>query len=202
MALKLIATLRRLLRRRDGIAALEFAFAFPIVLTIVIGIFEVSMILFVSSMLEGGLRDAARFGITGSVPVGLTREQAIIEIVNSRMIGLVHVQPADVKMRVYQCLANISQPEPLTLDVNGNGKWDPGDTYTDVNGNGAWDADMAASGAGGAGQVVVYDVLVNWHLMTPFLAPIFGNSGAIPIAASIAVRNEPWNINNTQTGIC
>jgi len=201
MALNLTAILRRLLRRRDGVAAIEFAFAFPIVLIVVMGIFEVSMMLFVSSLLEGGLRDAARFGITGATPAG-GREQAIIDIVNSRTIGLVHVQPADVKMRTYQCLADIGKPETLTNDVNGNGQWDPGDTYTDTNGNGVWDTDKASSGAGGAGQVVVYDIVVNWHLMTPFLASVFGNGGVIPLGASIAVRNEPWIVNNAQATIC
>ncbi len=195
------ATAQRLRRAREGIAALEFAFAFPVVLAAVMGVIEISMMLFVSSLLEGGLRDAARFGITGTVPAGVTREQAIIDIVNSRAIGLIALTPANVSMRVYKCLSDVGQPEPLTNDVNGNGTWDPGDTYTDVNGNGQWDADMAASGAGDSGDVVVYNVSVDWQLLTPFLAPFF-NGGVIPLAASIAVRNEPWNANNAQASAC
>lgn len=194
--------LRRLLRAREGIAALEFALAFPVVLTLMIGMLELSMVLFVSSLLEGGLRDASRFGITGSVPAGVTREQAIIDIVNSRLIGLAQVTPADVKMRVYKCLSDIDKPEPLTNDVNGNGQYDPGDAYTDVNGNGQWDADMAASGAGTSGDVVVYDITTQWNTFTPFMAAIFGNGGVFPITASIAVRNEPWIISNQQGSTC
>ena len=198
----LSAKLRRLLRCRDGIAALEFAFAFPVVLTVVMGVIELSMVLFVSSLLEGGLRDASRFGITGNTPESGTREQAIVDIVNSRLMGLITVTPADMRMRVYKCLSDIGKPEPLTNDVNGNGKWDPGDTYTDVNGNGQWDEDMASSGAGSSGDVVVYSVATSWHLLTPFLAPAFGNGGVFPLTASIAVRNEPWVITNGQGGTC
>ncbi len=190
---------RRLLRAREGIAAVEFAFAFPVVLAAVMGVIEISMMLFVSSLIEGGLRDAARFGITGNIPAGMTREEAIISKVNGAAIGLVQVTPADVTMRVYKCLSDIGKPEPLTNDVNGNGKWDPGDTYTDVNGNGQWDADMAAAGAGGSGEVVVYNIVVDWHLLTPFLSPFFGNGGVIPLAASIAVRNEPWDVSQGST---
>jgi Flp pilus assembly protein TadG len=195
------ATARRLLRAREGIAAVEFAFALPVVLAAIMGVIEISMMLFVSSLLEGGLRDAARFGITGNSVGPAAREQTIINMINDRAIGLVHVSAADVTMRVYKCLSNVGKPEPLTHDVNGNGKWDPGDTYTDINSNGHWDADMAASGAGGSGDVVVYNVKVNWHLLTPFLAPFF-HGGVIPLAASIAVRNEPWDANNGQGAAC
>lgn len=191
MALNLPINLRRLLWRRDGSAAMEFAFAFPIVLIAVIGLMEFAMILFVTTLMEGGLRDASRFGITGNLPVGLTREEMIVNIVNSRTLGLLDLTPADIRMRVYQGFDQVGKPEPLTNDVNGNGNYDPGDGYTDVNGNGKWDADMAASGAGSAGQVVVYDILTDWPLLTPFMAPFIGQGGVIPLGASIAVRNEP-----------
>jgi hypothetical protein len=43
----------------------------------------------------------------------------------------------------------------LTVDVNGNGCYDPGNSYTDVNvnGNGSWDEDMAELGNAGAAAV-------------------------------------------------
>ena len=195
------AGLRRLLRARDGNAAIELAFAFPVVLLGITGLIEIAMILFVSSLMEGGLRDAARFGITGAIPAGVTREQAIIDIVNERAMGLVNITPENVKMRVYKCLSDMGKPEPLTNDVNGNGQYDPGDGYTDVNGNGHWDNDMAASGAGGSGDVVVYDISATWHLLTPFAAPLLSNNGIMPLAASIAVRNEPWDV-ESQGGVC
>ena len=192
MAPTMTANLRRLLRRRDGTVAIEFAFAFPLVLLGVVGLMELAMILFVNSLMEGGLRDASRFSITGEIPAGMTREQAIVNIVNDRTLGLLNLTPADVSLRVYKTFDQIGQPEPLTNDVNGNGSYDPGDSYTDVNGNGHWDADMAAGGAGASGEVVVYDITVDWPLLTPFMVPLIGHDGVIPLSASIAVRNEPW----------
>ena len=192
MALNSLIKLRRLLRRRDGVAAIEFAFAFPIVLMGVVGLMELAMILFVSSLMEGGLRDAARYNITGQSVPGVTREQAIVNIVNDRLLGLLSVSTGNVTMRVYETFDQVGQPEPLTNDVNGNGKYDPGDAYTDVNGNGQWDADMASAGAGAAGDVVVFDLDVDWPLLTPLMAPIIGTDGVFKLSASIAVRNEPW----------
>lgn len=192
--ISLPAKLRRLPRDRDGSVAMELAFAFPIVLLAVVGLMELAMILFVSALMEGGLRDASRFGVTGNVPAGMTREQAIVSLVNDRTLGLLDLTPADVRMRVYKAFDQVGKPEPVTNDVNGNGKYDPGDAYTDVNGNGQWDADMAASGAGASGEVVVYDIIVDWPLLTPLMAPFIGHDGLITLGASVAVRNEPWAV--------
>lgn len=191
---EIIARLKRVARDRDGSAALEFAYALPIIATAVIGLLELSMIMFVSSLMEGGLRDASRFAVTGATPAGFSREQAIVEIVNDRTLGLLDLTPADVSLRVYRSFDQVGQPEPLTLDANGNGRYDPGDTYTDVNGNGQWDEDMAEVGnAGDSGEVVVYDLAVDWPLLTPLLAPFIGQNGLIRLGASIAVRNEPYD---------
>lgn len=200
--LALCVKLRQLRRACEGIAALEFALAFPIVFTLVMGVIEVAMTLFVSSLMEGGLREAARFGITGTAPASGTREQAIINIVNDRLMGFATITSSNVKTKVYQCLSQVAKPEPLIIDANSNGKYDPGDTYTDINGNGQWDADMAKSGAGDSGEIVVYELTLDWEILNPFLAPIFGNNGVLPLKASIAVRNEPWNINNAQKSAC
>lgn len=188
-----LTRLRFLARDRDGSAALEFAYAFPIIVMVVVGLLELMMIMFVSALMEGGLRDASRFAITGAMPAGMSREQAIVNIVNDRTLGLLDLTTDDVSLRVYEAFAQVGMPEPLTFDANGNGSFDPGDTYTDVNGNGQWDADMAAAGAGGSGDVVVYNLAVDWPLLTPMLAPFIGQNGLIRLGASIAVRNEPYD---------
>lgn len=188
-----LARLRYLAWDRDGSAALEFAYAFPIIAMVVVGLLELMMIMFVSALMEGGLRDASRFAITGAMPAGVSREQAIVDIVNDRTLGLLDLTTDDVSLRVYEAFTQVGMPEPLTFDANGNGSFDPGDTYSDVNGNGQWDADMAAAGAGGSGDVVVYNLAVDWPLLTPMLAPFIGQNGLIRLGASIAVRNEPYD---------
>ena len=63
----MIADLRRRLgrfgRRSDGVSAIEFAFVAPVLLLFIVGTMELGMILFADSLLEGGLREAARFVI-------------------------------------------------------------------------------------------------------------------------------------------
>jgi Flp pilus assembly pilin Flp len=179
-------------RDRRGVSAVEFAIMGPVLILIVTGIMEVSMVLAVSSLIEGGLRDAARFGITGYVPPGSTREAQIKAIIGSATVGLVDMSKAEIQTLVYPSFGDIGQPEPWD-DQNSNGVYDVGEPYTDINSNGQWDPDMGAAGLGGPGEIVLYKIKYDLGLMTPLLTPIMGGAdGKVSLRASIAVRNEPY----------
>jgi hypothetical protein len=90
---------------------------------------------------------------------------------------------------VYHSFGDIGQPEPFT-DTNHNGVHDAGEPFTDSNGNGTWDPDMGAAGLGGPGDVVLYRMSYDWHIMIPLFRPFFGDS--IRLTANVAVRNEPY----------
>lgn len=191
-------TARRLWRRfkgfkgaEEGASAMEFAFAAPIVFLAVAGIIDLMMVLFVTSLMEGGLQSASRLGRTGFQPVGITREDAVRQAVADATIGLVDMNDLTITTSVYPCFDSIGQPEPF-VDANTNGTYDTGETYTDVNGNSAWDSDMAASGLGGPGSIVLYEIAYEWSALTPLVGHIFGPNGKIPMSTSVAVRNEPF----------
>lgn len=183
--------LQNLLTQRTGTAALEFAFALPIVLVLVTGTIEFAILSFADTLLEGGLREAARFGITGLDPDDGSREAQIVSIVNDNAAGLFTISASDVETRVYQDFSDIGEPEPYT-DSNGNDQYDDGEPYTDVNCNDQWDEDMAAAGAGGGNDVVVYTITHEHNTITGFLDPIIAPDGTITLQASVAVRNEPF----------
>lgn len=190
-SLSLMAIMQRLRRNRKGSAVTEFAIAAPVVIMAIVGIIEFSMILFVSSLLEGGLREASRFGLTGFQPNGLTREERILQIVEDHTIGLVDDTAATLSTLVYPSFDSIGEPEPFT-DENGNGTFDAGEPYMDVNGNNQWDPDMGAAGLGGPEDIVLYTVEYDWPLMTGMLNGVIGNDGKIRLRASVVVRNEPF----------
>jgi hypothetical protein len=141
----------------SGKAIIEFALVAPIFLGITLSIFEFSGIMFVQTLLEGGAREASRYGLTGQQPEGVSRDTMIRQIVGENSFGIIDVSELDMTTLVYGSFGDIGQPEPFT-DENGNEAWDEGEPYTDVNGNGNWDEDMGAAGLGGPGQVVVYRV--------------------------------------------
>ena len=178
---------------RDGTAGVEFGFAAPAIILAAVGLVELGSMMFVNSLVEGGLREAARFGITGFAPVGVSREDRIREIIEENTIGLVDMNTATITQLVYPSFGQVGQPEPYEDSNPANGSYDVGENFQDINGNGVWDADMGAAGAGGPGDVVLYTVEVDWPALTPLFAPIMSATGDIRMKASVAVRNEPFN---------
>lgn len=186
-------SLRAFLVEDRGAAIVEFAFAAPILFTALLGIIEVAMVIFINIMVESGVREAARFGLTGNEVSGYTREEYIVEIVNNRTMGLLDITTDNITTKVYDSFDDIQDDEPYT-DVNGNGEFDGGEPYTDVNGNGSYDSDPGTPGVGDSGDIVLYKVTAEWSIFTGFMASVLGDEGLFTISASVVVRNEPWDV--------
>ncbi len=178
-----------LLRCDAGQAMVEFALIAPIFFGLVCGILEFSGILFAQTLLEGGAREASRYGITGSTVEGVGRDAKILQIIEDNTFGVIDTDELKVETLVYETFADVGQPEPFT-DANSNGIFDAGEEFDDINGNGIRDEDMGVAGLGGPGDVVVYRLSYDWEVMIPVFEPIFGDD--ITLDASIAVRNEPF----------
>lgn len=176
---------------RDGATAVEFAFAAPVLIMLLIGTVELGTIMFTSSLMEGALRDASRYGITGQEPDEAARLARIKEIVGENTLGLIDMTTAKVDVLVYPAFGDIGKPEGF-VDGNGNGEYDGGETYTDTNGNGVWDADSGAPGPGGSGDIVLYRLSYDWPILTPLFGSILPGGDALKLSASLAVRNEPF----------
>ncbi len=176
-----------------GVTAVEFALIAPVFLVIVIGLIEISIAMFAWVTMEAAVREVSRFGITGNTNTGETREQTITRLITQYARGILDTNLLTITTLTYAQLDQIGMPEPLTVDLNHNGRYDPGDSYTDVNGNGQWDADMGATGVGNAGQVVLYRVSYPWRMLTPFGRKLFPNQGQFMLSATMVVRNEPYD---------
>jgi len=189
-ALKL-RSIERLARCSRGAAAIEFALAVPALLLVTAGLVEVAMILFTITLAEGGLREGARYGLTGQAPAEGTREEQILDIVQQHTHGLVDAAAADLEIVTYPGFDDVQEAEDYT-DGNSNGSYDAGEEYDDANGNGEYDGGNGTQGAGGSGQVVVYTLTFEWEFLTPVFEVFGGPTGTLELAASIAVRNEPF----------
>ena len=173
----------------QGQAIVEFAFLGPIFIGLLCAIMEFSGIMFVQAILEGSAREASRYGLTGFVQGGVSREDQILAIVEENTYGIVDMDHLEMETLVYENFGDVGEPEPFT-DENGNSVWDNDEPFTDINGNGNWDPDMGAAGLGGPGDVVVYRMSYDWDIMIPLFRPFFGD--AITLQSNIAVRNEPF----------
>ena len=215
---RFLNSLGRLLRREDGVSAVEMALVAPIFFAFMIGTMEVALVMFTNVAVEGAVRDAARYGITGSTANGLSREDRLRQIIHQRTFGLIDPDQAQITTKVYPNFAAIETEEEFTdlngdgyrdagesyTDANGNGQWDPGEPLTDTNDNGVRDAtepyvdsnnngewDGGARGMGGSGEVVLYTI----SYQLPFIAPVVNNLFGVRVlnlSTRIVVRNEPW----------
>lgn len=180
---------RRLLTSKDGLTTVEFAFIAPVMMLLMMGIIEFSMIMFTQAVMESATSNTARMGKTGYTAPGLTRQQQLINNVAARTAGLLDQNHITVTMKTYDSFDNVDDPEPF-IDANSNGMYNPGETYTDINGNGQWDQDMSSAGAGNANDIVVYTVTYPWPVTTPLVNTIIGS--IFNISARMVVKNEPW----------
>lgn len=177
----------------EGVAAIEFAVVGPVFFLAVIGLIEISMIILISILLEGGIRDSARFGLTGQDgDGGLSRDEQIIQSIRDATLGMVELEPSQIETLVYQSFADIGEPEAFIDGPPFNGTYDAGEAYTDSNANGQWDEDQGTPGSGGADDIVLYRVTAQWAALTPLFAPFLGEDGIIDLQASVAIRNEPF----------
>jgi hypothetical protein len=204
---------RRVFRCDGGVSAVEFAIAAPLVFLLLAALFEIGFILTANLFLEAGAHSAGRFGITGAILSGQTREDRIREIVTEYVCpkslpsadsslcfwttesipaaDLHDGSPLQITTLAYTDPRNVGVPEPFSDLAPENGTYDAGEAFTDINGNGVWDPDMGVASAGGSSDVVVYRVAMPQRLVTPLIRTVFGNS-LYWHRTQVVVRNEPF----------
>lgn len=208
--------LRRFARDSEGATIIEFALIFPIVLMISFGIMEISLCMASLVTLEGGLKEASRYGITAQsdtppdlnkVPTAFKdasdpRLMMIGYVLNQNTLDLIDLNTADVKKEIFTSFSVVKDGEPYT-DLDGNGQYSPnydngagkpkGEPYSDMDCDGQRDGPGASgTGAGGPGDIVVYTVNYNWQILTPIIGqwlgkPVAGKPGRYQIPMSASI---------------
>ena len=177
---------------KDGAAAIEFAIAGSLVITTVVAALEILMVLMVSVLIEGGVREAARFGITGEEGEN-GRTAQILQIVENHTLGIVDMESATVQTLTYNSFAEIGMAEDFIDEAPYNGTYDEGENFTDSNGNGSWDLDRGTLGTGNANEIVLYVIDYELPTMTGLFDAMF-HKQSFNLRAAVPVRNEPYNI--------
>lgn len=188
----LIARIHRLRREERGVTAIEFALIVPVLLLLVLGTIEISLVMFAQSVMESATFNASRLGKTGFVASGSTQQAGIVGMLNQRSGGMMDPAEITITSVAYAQYDEVGEAEGYD-DANGNGQWDSGETFTDENGNGTWDEDRGTPGYGGAGDIVIYTVSYPWEIFTPVLREMVGEDGIVNITARAVVKNEPYD---------
>lgn len=160
---KCLRLLRRFARDVHGVAAIEMALTFPIIVWLTMAILELGIIFHISSLANFAGNEAARLGKTGN-NYGFqgSREQL-----------------------TYNTIRNYLNPwmfNGATLEVSSQAYG----SFRDIGQTGA-----GRAGAGGANDIVVYTATMQWNYLTPMFATLTG-SATLPITARVLTKNESF----------
>ncbi len=188
--------LRALPTDTSGATLVEFALVAPILLLLLMGMFDMGYNYYVQSQLQGAVLRAARdSGIEGAE----NQRAAIDERVTEAVRDIMPHAKIEFDRRAYAKFADVEQPEDFT-DINRNNICDDGEPFEDANGNGQWDEDRGAAGMGGARDVILYIVNVTYRRpigVTKFI----GLPENFTTTATTVLRNQPWAAQNIQSNV-
>ncbi|PKP95411.1 MAG: dihydrolipoamide acetyltransferase [Alphaproteobacteria bacterium HGW-Alphaproteobacteria-14] len=192
--------LQRLIVDRCGATLTEFAFVGPVLILMVMGIFDMAHTQYTNAMVNGAMQKAGRDLTLESAG---TRQAGVDELVREQIMNVV----PDSAIITFERLSHfdftdIGEPEEFT-DDNADNICNNNEVFADANGNGQWDSDRGRDGIGGARDAVVYTANVTY----PRLFPMFGLAGMprnVTLRASTVLRNQPFAQQNRalDTGNC
>lgn len=187
--------LRRVVADRDGTTVVEFAMVAPVLLMMIMGLFDMAHTQYTSSVLFGALQKAGR---DLTLESGFNRQSAIDAAVRDQ-ISAVMPQGAQVTYEKQSQFdfADVDLAEDFT-DQNNDARCNNGEPYVDLNDNGSWDADRGRNGIGGARDVVVYKATVTYPRLFPMFTMI-GLSPNVNLTAATVLRNQPFDEQNRPT---
>lgn len=177
--------LLRLRSDQDGAAVMEFGLVSIVFITMLIGMFDIGQSTYAQSVLNGAVQEAARSSSLETANTG-EADARVLELMRNVAPG---AQIASTR-KSYFDFADINRAEKWN-DADFDGTCDDGESYTDENGNGRWDADIGSAGNGGAGDVVVYSVVITYDPLFPI--PFYdGSDTKRTLSAKAIKKNQPF----------
>lgn len=181
-------TLRALSADRSGVTIVEFALVAPVLLMIIIAIFDLGHMMYTKSLLIGSIQKTAR----DSSLDGASTQEAVLDAKVSNVVRAIAPDATlQFRRRAFTDFGEIGRPEDFT-DIDQDGTCDNGEPYEDANGNGKWDAQAEGkAGFGGARDAVLYTVTVTYSRIFPAFAMI-GGARTATVKAETVLRNQPY----------
>ena len=185
---------RRLARDERGATIIEFALVLPVMLTLIMGLGELTYQQYVQSVLTGAVQKAGR---DSTIQGAVNQTGQIDATVMSQVTQVAKDATFDSKRSSYANFTAVA-PEPFT-DTAGTGVFDATkDCFTDLNNNSTWDTDPGANGQGSANDVAVYTIHIYYQRLFP-VAALFGMSNTAKLTGTTILKNQPWAAQNAYT---
>ena len=166
-----LRTMRRLARKEEGTAAIEFGMVAAPFLLLMFAILETAFVFFAGQTLETAVADSSRLIMTGQAQQQGFNQAAFKNAVCSRIFGLFDcTNGVKIDVKTFPSFAAIDLAPPL--DAGGNFQ------------------DNMGYQPGGAGDIVVVRLFYKWPIYVSLLQNMSGNQRLL--IATAAFRNEPF----------
>jgi hypothetical protein len=174
-----------------GASAAEFAMVLPLLLLMIMGFMNVGQQFYAQSLLEGAMQEAARkSSLESATDAGKSTliDESVMQAVKP-IVGSKALFQFDRKAFYNYRIAETKAEE--FSDSNGNGVCDNNEPYEDLDGNGAFTSSYSETGQGGARDVQIYTVNLEFQRMFPVLEKV-GFNDKIKIQAQTLLKNQPY----------
>jgi len=191
----------RLSQDQKGATLVEFGFVAPILIMMIVGIFDVAHTQYTSALINGAMQKAGR-------DISLESAGSSEAAIDARVVQVVStVVPSNATVTLEKFshfnFSDIGEAEPYT-DTNNDGACNNGEPYEDTNANGQWDPNRGKTGFGGARDAVLYTATVSYPRLFPLDKFVPSVSENVSVTASTVLRNQPYDAQSTTvtTGNC
>ena len=167
----------------SGASIVEFAMVAPILLLVLVAIFDISFNVYVDSVLQGTMQKAGR----NSTVEGADYSKIDAKL-TEQVRKLVPSGAITFDRKAYTNFSDVAKPEEF-IDENGDGICNDGEVFEDTNNNKLYDTDRALSDTGGADDAVN----VEYERMFP-LANYIGVDPTRTATAATILRNQPFEL--------
>jgi len=141
-----LSRVRKLRKNQGGASLIEFAFVFPILLTIILSTLELGIMLAIKVNLQSCSMSGAYYGTTGAYTTGSTRTASATAVMTNGISGLLNMSNVTITIQSF--------PTFLVASLGGAG----------------------SAGTGNPWQVGMYKVQYSYSPASPLVAGIFGTT--------------------------
>ncbi|MEO5337545.1 MAG: pilus assembly protein [Magnetospirillum sp. WYHS-4] len=163
--------LRRTARDERGATAVEFALILPVFAYLLIGIIEMAMLFFTTTVVDGAVHEAGRRIRTGQAQLSGNTFSTFQAALCNNLQYVYSCANISLDVRTFGSFSSVSVP--IQLDAQGN-------PITQFN-------------VGGAKAITAIRVIYKWTFFTPMIGYFFGDAANQRQLTSLTIfRNEPY----------
>lgn len=171
-------------------AALEFAFVAPVLFLTMMFLFDAGYFLYARAILGGEVQAAGR---SSTLETATDANRAALDArVQTAVQRLVRNGSLRFSRTAYKSYSRAQAKAETYVDSNSNGLCDNGESFDDANNNGTRDIDSGITGQGGAKDVTIYTVTLEYDRIFP-MAKMLGWSNRVSMNSSTILRNQPFD---------